>query len=126
MRILAIVVTAATLLLMEVEASSAATLLKAQAGKILAATLKREGSKAPQCYPLTVNYVSVQGAWAFVSATCRTNPDDVTNAVLHEQNGAWKFACAHGDDVMGANDAAQRCGMTHAQARSLGFAENPH
>lgn len=104
---------------------SAATLSKSQANAIVTAASKRAGGFLPQCYPLVTHSVTVRGKWAFVNASCHSNPDAAINAILRETGGKWSYACGHGDDVMYAQKAMKYCGMTHAEALALGFTDQP-
>lgn len=102
--------------------SQAATLDKAHALAIVTAkSVSDSGGFSSKRYPLVLNSLSVKAAWAMAFANCHNFPDATTNATLHFTGGKWHYACGHGDDVMYVESAVKRCGMTRAQAPSLGF-----
>lgn len=90
------------------------------------ATLQKKERVArhdPLTCPIVFSKVVTSGAWSFVDAGCNAPGEgDLVKAVFHYANGAWNLACTHGrEETMSATKAAQKCGMTHAQAVGFGY-----
>jgi hypothetical protein len=100
-------------------AAAGSTLGNAQAFAIVTKAIRERTSYGAGCYPLVFAPVLVRRRWAFVSGRCRNQPDAVVNAILRYASGRWRFACFHGDDVMGAKEAKSKCGMTKKEAVGL-------
>ena len=81
----------------------------------------------PLTCPIYVSRIATQGAWAFVNAGCgKAGEGSLVLAIFHYANGAWNFACSHSTvETMSAAKAAQKCGMTRAQAIAFGFPDKP-
>jgi hypothetical protein len=77
--------------------------------------------------PIVVSKVVTQGEWSFVDAGCgKAGEQALVLAIFHWNNNAWNLACTHSNiEVMTANKAAEKCGMTHDQAVGFGFPDKP-